>query len=291
MTGAELKSLDHVVIGVADLERATENYASLLGRSPAWRGTHPGQGTVNAIFPLGSTYVELLSPEGAGPVGDLLRHRLEQQGEGLAALAFGTDDADWFAERVSKAGIEVGMPEDGGGRDEATGAERHWRTVMLPMEATRGVLNFAIQHVSPPLENAPLTTTKARAVGGVDHVVVMTADVDATNRVYGDLLGLRLALDREFPDRGLRLVFFRVGGVTVEIGGRIGASPEGDSPDNLWGIAYKVGDIEAAHARLVEEGFDLTGVRTGQKKGTRVCTVKDRNHGVATLLIGTESKS
>ncbi len=290
MSSGEIKSLDHVVIGVADLSSAVEDYTSLFGRSPAWRGTHPGQGTANALFPLDNSYVELLSPDGEGPVGDLLRHRLEQQGEGLAALAFGTDDADWFADRLWKAGVEVGMPEDGGGHDAASEAQRQWRTVMLPTDRTRGVLTFAIQHLSPPLEEARLTTDIDRAVVGVDHVVVMSGDVDATNRIYGDLFGLRLALDREFSDRGLRLVFFRVGGVTVEIGGRIDAGGDGDSPDNLWGIAYKVGDIEAAHARLVDSGFELTSVRAGQKKGTRVCTVKDRTHGVATLLIGMESK-
>ncbi len=285
---SHLETLDHIVIAVDDLEGALEDYSILMGRAAAWRGSHPGQGTANALFPLDNSYVELLTPSGDGPVGDLLRQRLDRGGEGLAALAFGTRDAAGFADAIWDAGIRIGAPEDGSGRESSSAAERVWRTVMLPLEATRGVLTFAIEHESPPLEAAALAVAPEGAPSAVDHVVVMSADVEATMQVYRDTLGLRLALDREFPDRGLRLVFFRVGGVTVELGGRLGGSEAPDTDDTLWGVAYRVGDVEASRARLLESGLDVTAVRTGQKKGTRVCTVRDRTHGVATLLIGAE---
>ena len=49
------------------------------------------------------------------------------------------------------------------------------------------------------------------AIQALDHVVVFSADVEATRAFYGDLLGIRLALDRTFEKRGVRLLFFRMG--------------------------------------------------------------------------------
>ena len=39
----------------------------------------------------------------------------------------------------------------------------------------------------------------------------------SSSALYGEQLGLRLALDKEFPERGMRLLFFRIAGVTVEL--------------------------------------------------------------------------
>jgi catechol 2,3-dioxygenase-like lactoylglutathione lyase family enzyme len=116
-------------------------------------------------------------------------------------------------------------------------------------------------------------------------VVVQTVDADATIGLYRDRLGLRLALDRTFPERGVRLVFFRLAGVTIEIAARAGAAPDADVPDRLWGLAWQVGDADAARARLVKLGLDVTEVRSGNKPGTRVCTVRGEPLGVPTLLI------
>ncbi len=288
-----LEALDHVVIAVSDLDIAIGDYSRILGRRVAWRGTHPGQGTANALFPLDKTYIELLAPNGEGPVGDMLRQRLDQQGEGLAALAFGTSDVEGFAARLVSAGVGAGAASEGHGLDSETGARRDWRMVILPLDETRGVLTFAIEHASPPLAVAPLDAgaDAGCAVEGVDHVVVMTGDVEATNRVYRDTLGLRLALDREFPERGVRLVFFRVGGVTIELGGRLGGDASPEVADSLWGMAYKVDDVDAARDRLHQSGLDVTAVRAGHKKGTRVFTLRDRTHGVATLVIGKDAEN
>ena len=136
------------------------------------------------------------------------------------------------------------------------------------------------------LSLAELTTAPEAAVGGVDHFVVMTPDGDAAKAVYGDDLGLRLALDRTFESRKVRLLFFRLAGITVEI-----AAPQpssGEGVDRLWGISYRVADVAAARERVAAEGFDVSEVRTGMKPGTRVCTVRSKTHGVATLLLGPE---
>lgn len=56
-------SLDHVIIGVADLQSASARMTAVLGREPSWRGRHPSYGTANVLYRLGFSYIELLAPD------------------------------------------------------------------------------------------------------------------------------------------------------------------------------------------------------------------------------------
>ena len=281
-----LHALDHVIVAVRDLAASTETYEKLLGRTPSWRGGHPALGTANTLFRLANTYLELLAPVGPGPFAAQLEQQLARDGEGLAGLAFGTDDADECAAALRASGIAASDPVPGAGRDERTGAKREWRNVMIPPEAARGVFMFAIEHRSPPetLPPAAPTGVAGAAVEALDHAVVQTTDPEAALRFYGEQLGLRLALDRRFDARGVRLQFFRVGGVTVEVASRL-AAPADPSRDRLWGLAWRVPDADRARARLAEAGFPVSAVRDGHKPGTRVCTVECDTCGVPTLMI------
>ena len=136
--------------------------------------------------------------------------------------------------------------------------------------------------VGPP---GPRDTTVAPpGLHAIDHVVVRCADAARAIALWRDRLGLRLALDREFPQRGLRMLFFRSGGVTLEFVSAIG---EGDAQagDALDGIAYRTRDAEGCRARLAAAGFDVSEVRPGNKAGTRVATVRSGTGGVPTLII------
>jgi catechol 2,3-dioxygenase-like lactoylglutathione lyase family enzyme len=302
-----LTALDHAVLAVHDLDSAARTYARLLGRAPTWRGEHPAFGTVNALFRLENTYIELLAPLAgdralAPDSGAWLRERLAAAGEGPMALAFATPDAEAFAREAAARGLHPGPVQKGLGRDVESGAFREWRNVFLPPDATRGVGIFTIEHLSPPelLPPSPALGAPDACVYAVDHVVVQTRDAEAARALYGEKLGLRLALDREFPQWGARLLFFRVGGLTVEIaatlGGDGGAAAEAAARaaggfgataehDRFWGISWRVGDAGAARARLAAAGFDVSDVRTGRRPGTWVFTVRGPTHGVATLML------
>lgn len=286
-------ALDHVILGVRDLPGATRTFATLLGRRPSWHGEHPGEGTANTLFRLENTYLELLAPTGDGATGRVLRARLDAHGEGPVGLALATRDAEACHAALARRGLAPEPVAPGLGRDTDSGAFRKWRRVPLPLERTRGVLVFGIEHLSPAdvLPHAtPLGDARA-AISGLDHVVVRSADPDATAALYGDALGLRLALDRRFPDWGVRLLFFRVGGVTLEVAASLEAQPEGSANDVLWGISWRVPDADAARTRLVAAGVDVSEVRPGRKPGTRVLTVRDGTCGVPTLLIEPRSRT
>lgn len=283
---AMLTALDHVILAVRDLDAATRDTARMLGRRPSWRGEHPSAGSENTLFRLENTYLELLAPSGPGPVGDLLTARLDAAGEGPVGLAFATEDADACHAAFAEAGLEPGPVEKGLGRDVDSGAWREWRRVPLPLDRTRGVLLFAIEHTSPPdiLPPADPLGPDAGTVFGLDHAVIQTADPEGAIALFGEKLGLRLALDKTFEQWGMRLIFFRVGGITVEIAAPLDPAQRPDG-DRFWGLSWRVRDIDAARERLAVAELEVSEAREGRKPGTRVCTVKGGTRGVPTLFL------
>ena len=84
----------------------------------------------------------------------------------------------------------------------------------------------------------------------------------------------------------LRILFFRVGGVTLEVAGPLEPPAAAGAADRFGGLAYRVADVAAARARLAAAGFDVSPVRPGAKPGTLVCSVRAGTASVPTLLIG-----
>lgn len=291
--------LDHVVIAVRDLDAATADYTAILGRQPSWRGAHPQYGTRNTLYRLDNTYIELLSlDEGAKKkdgrwAGEL--SRFVERGEGVYALALGTGDVNRAVRDVRDNGFEVQDPADGSGVDAISGTQRFWRNAMAPVRSANGIRVFFIEHKSPPdmLPVATVTSPAGAFVKRMDHAVVLSADMEAAKHVWGEQLGVRLALDRTFPDRSTRILFFRLGEITLEFSGGSIQTEEGmGKPDRLWGLAWGVDDMDAMCARLRGEGIEVSEPRKGIKPGTRVATVKgERTHGVATLLIEHSAES
>jgi catechol 2,3-dioxygenase-like lactoylglutathione lyase family enzyme len=279
-----LHRFDHVVIAVRDLEDATRRYTSLLGRAPSWRGNHLDAETANTLFRLANCYLELLAPTGTdGPVAAAL----DRTGEGILALSFATDDADAFALEARARGLDAADPAAGEGRLDGSDAVRKWRTVMLHPKSTRGLTLFAIEHLSPDdaLPVAEPTSSPENCIAALDHVVVSTRDIESTGALYRDALGLRLALDRSFEARGLRMMFFRIGGVTVEVVGSLDNPPDPSARDRFGGLAFQVPDASAAQRRLALADFDVSEVRPGHKPGTSVFSVRGGTCGVPTLVI------
>jgi catechol 2,3-dioxygenase-like lactoylglutathione lyase family enzyme len=300
-----LHSLDRVVLAVNDLDAAVARYARLLGRTPSWRGEQPVAGTQNSLFRLANTVLEIVSPappadpaSSAAQVGTSLGNWLSEYGEGLRGLAFGCHEVDSFRGALADSGIAASPVEKKIDRDVESGAFLESRCVMLPSEITRGVAISAVESTSPDgvvSPSAPLGP-EAAAAFALDHVVVQTREPDATKSLYGQALGLRLALERDFPQWGSRLLFFRVGGVTIEVAASLaGESKENaskgiasDAPadrDRLWGLCWRVGDAAAARDRMQAAEFDVSEVRDGRKPGTRVFTVRDGTCGVPTLVL------
>ncbi len=276
--------IDHIIIAVRDLDRATQEYGALLGRKPSWRGSHPDYGTANTLFKLDNTYIELLCPSGQGMAADLVNDMLGTDNASLGGLVLGTQDAEAFITRARQHGLAASDPVPGHGVDEQTGAERHWRNIFWDPSAARGIFSFCIEHDPTSLLPEAISTGEA-PVAGVDHIVVNTRSADAAKTFYGDQLGIRLALEQHVPEWGGTQLFFRTSSMSIEVI----ASDKAPVQDELWGLALKSNDLDATHARLLASGVAVSDIRKGRKPGTRVCTVKSHALNVPTLLIEHET--
>ena len=292
-----LTRVDRVIVAVRDLGKGQRQAVSVLGLTPAWVGGYPGEQTESALFHLGNVCIELLSPvpEAESLSAKALEAHFEKKGDGLYALVFETDDIDGELERLAERGLTPTSAAEGLSKDEPSGAFRRFRQSWLPQDETGGIRIGLIQYSSLPEELPPSLATghKDATVELGDHVVVMTTSPLRAIDLYGNKLGIRLALDKTFEKRGVRLMFFRLGEFTIEIGSRF-KPDEGEETeerirdDILWGLAYRVPSAEAARERISRAGLVVSNVRTGNKPGTRVCTVKGEPMGVPTLIIDAE---
>jgi catechol 2,3-dioxygenase-like lactoylglutathione lyase family enzyme len=273
-----ITGLDHVVILVNDIEAGTATYELLLARAPAWRST--GDGAETVLFTLDNMTLELMAPVGDGAAADRIRAALTEQGEGLASICFDTSDIARMHRRLDRLALKPEPIAEVESRDMATGATLSWQRTRAATEATRGVRMFFLE---PANERPRSPATAAAPIIALDHVVVSTGDPERAAALYGARLGLDMALDRSHPDWG-RLMFFRCGELIVEVVHR----PDGNADqahDKLWGLSWRVADIDATRARLASAGIDVSGVRTGRKPGTRVVTVRTGTCGIPTLLV------
>ncbi|HJZ19377.1 MAG TPA: VOC family protein, partial [Bradyrhizobium sp.] len=164
--------------------------------------------------------------------------------------------------------------------DAVSGATLSWQRTRAATSATRGVRMFFLELA----KERPLSVrTAAASITALDHVVIATADPEAAAALYGARLGLDMALDRSHPEWG-RLMFFRCGDLVVEVVHRPGKDSDA-SRDRLWGLSWRVADVEATRARLASAGVEVPDVRTGRKPGTRVLTVRNGTCGIPTLLV------
>ena len=206
---------------------------------------------------------------------DRIRAVLAAQGDGLASICFRTADIARMHRRLDRLALKPEPIAEAESRDSATGATLSWKRTRAATEATRGVRLFFLELA----DERPRSAATAEApMTAMDHVVVSTADPERAAALYGARLGLDMALDRSHPDWG-RLMFFRCGDLIVEVVHRPGANLD-KAQDKLWGLSWRVADIDATRARLVSAGVDVSDVRTGRKPGTRVLTVRNGTCGI-----------
>ena len=192
----------------------------------------------------------------------------------LAELAL-ADDADaWRA-----AGFEVGVDDIcmvGNVTLRFVGAAaggtpiRSWGIAGSPDESILDIDGLATEHVEPAAVEAGHHPLGVRAI---DHLVVMTPNVERTTAAVERCLGvpLRRARDGQSAGRAVRQTFFRLGAVILEIAGP--PEPEADAgPARFWGLALTVDSLEhAAHVLGTER---LGPSRPAVQPGRSIATVR-----------------
>jgi catechol 2,3-dioxygenase-like lactoylglutathione lyase family enzyme len=273
-----INGLDHVVALVSDIKGGAAAYQTLFGRAPAWQST--GDSVDRVLFTLDNMTLELVSPSGDGADADRIRAVLAEQGEGLASICFGTGDIAKLHRRLDRVALKPDPIAEVESRDLASGGSLRWKRTRAATHLTRGVRMFFLELAK---ERPHSAATTAAPILALDSVVVSTEDSERAAALYGARLGLDMALDRSHQEWG-QLMFFRCGDLIVEVVRRP-ASGTDQTRDRLWGLSWRVADIDATRARLVAAGIDVSEVRTGRKPGTRVLSVRDGTCGIHTLLL------
>jgi catechol 2,3-dioxygenase-like lactoylglutathione lyase family enzyme len=157
----------------------------------------------------------------------------------------------------------------------------------------RGITRWAVRDASSlDLDGLDTVASDAAPAAGaahpngvvsIDHVVVLTPDLDRTVAVLEEAgFDLRRVREGATPGGSTRQAFFRTGELILEVveapeGTKIAADRDG--PARLWGISFLVEDLDAPAAAL---GGALGEPRDAVQPGRRIATAsKDAALGPA----------
>jgi hypothetical protein len=186
----QLTGIDHLIIGVRDLEAARQRWAR-LGFNSTPRGRHVGWGTANCCIMLEDDYLELLGIVDPAQFTNDLDRFLDEQGEGLLGIALGSRDLDATHAAWAEAGLEPSEPRALGRLLELEDGpvELRFRNVMLPRERTAGVGLFALEHLTPELLRRPAWLLHPNGARAIRSCTIVAADtrpvVEAMRRLFG----------------------------------------------------------------------------------------------------------
>lgn len=137
MSTMELAPIDHLLLGVADLDEGITWVERATGVRAVFGGSHPGVGTRNALLSLGERqYLEIIAPDPEQTVFDFrveLRTLTEPR---LITWAAGTDDLDALAATARERGPQM-LGTRAGARTKPDGTTLQWRTLAVPNELGR----------------------------------------------------------------------------------------------------------------------------------------------------------
>jgi hypothetical protein len=130
--------------------------------------------------------------------------------------------------------------------DSPTRGIIRWTLAGTPDEDVTDVDGLTTDHGEPPTM-AGLAPSHLIGAEVIDHLVVMTPDLDRTIGAIQRTIGLPLRRTRDGEAYGqkTRQAFFRMGEVVLEVVGGPEPDPAG-GPAQFWGLAFTVASIQDA---------------------------------------------
>jgi hypothetical protein len=180
-----IAGIDHVVIGVSDLEQAGARWRR-LGFALTPRGRHLGRDTANCCVMFPGDYLELLA--GAGPPS-----ANAPPSEGPRAVAFAPGGgADTARAHLLLRGLHPSEPRRLGRRieDAAATATVQFSVVELPADETPGLASFLCEPLTPGLLRRPAWLRHPNRAVGLDGIHVLVADTAPLLAAYDRLFGI-----------------------------------------------------------------------------------------------------
>ncbi|HEY9536971.1 MAG TPA: VOC family protein [Kiloniellaceae bacterium] len=184
-----LRGVDHVLVGVRNLEAARDTYRR-LGFTVSPRGRHIGWGTANYCIMFPGDYIELLGIVDATQFTNNLNRFLESR-EGLLGVAFASDDVALAGRALRQAGIQPGEERDLKRILEDPDGEvwPRFKLLHMPPEATPGTSAFICQHLTPELVWRPEWCVHPNGASGLIAMTSVVKDPSALAIPYAELFG------------------------------------------------------------------------------------------------------
>jgi catechol 2,3-dioxygenase-like lactoylglutathione lyase family enzyme len=139
-----LTGLDHIILGIDDLDRGVAWVEQRTGVRAVFGGVHPGRGTRNALIALGpSSYLEILAPDPQQSSPTWFTQLLTLPDPRLLAWAVHAPDLAALAQVAVAAGFPIDGPHDGA-RSRPDGKVLRWKLFHLH-DDRGGLLPFFIE--------------------------------------------------------------------------------------------------------------------------------------------------
>ena len=193
-------SVDHVIVGTADLAPGIAALQEATGLTAQRGGVHPGRGTQNALLSLGAwTYLELVAPSGEPDSSGTAAYLASLTQLTPAGWAMAAPDLAATVHRLAEAGFAF-TAQIPGSRRQPDGSVLRW-TTSHPLGDPSGLAPFLIQW--EPGSPHPAATSPAGCQ--LTSVELSTADPDRLRQLlammgapatvsYGPSAAIRLAL-------------------------------------------------------------------------------------------------
>lgn len=185
-----IAGIDHVIVGVRDLERARMGWTR-LGFTLSPRGRHLGQATANYCIMFPRDYLELLGIVGedahAHRLGAFLAHREGVVGPAFAPATSPEDTRDALA----ALGLHPSEPRALGRQlelPEGTVVPR-FSLINLPPEETPALDCFICAHLTPALMRRPEWVDHPNGAAGVRGIQVLIENPDSLRAAFERLAG------------------------------------------------------------------------------------------------------
>ncbi|MEQ8707783.1 MAG: VOC family protein [Rhodospirillales bacterium] len=185
-----ITGLDHVLVGVADLESARATWQG-LGFTLTPRGRHIGWGTANYCIMFEQDYIELLGIVDDSQFVNRLDEFLAAEGEGLLGLAFATEDAEQAYQDLTASGISAEPAKqlkrllelpDGTVTPE-------FALVHIDRTDTAGLRAFVCSHLTREMVWQPQWLRHANGAEAITAIEISAADPKTTAGRLGRLTG------------------------------------------------------------------------------------------------------
>ncbi len=190
-----IAGIDHVVIGVRDLERARMGWTR-LGFTLTPRGRHLGQGTANYCIMFARDYLELLGLVERGEQGQRLDAFLARR-EGAMSVALapeGPPGAPFGAAAAAlmALGLHPGEPRALGRQLELPEGSvvPRFTLLALPPKETPALDCFLCGHLTPELMRRPEWLVHPNGAAGLRSVYLIVAETAPLLPAYDRLFGM-----------------------------------------------------------------------------------------------------